>query len=105
LRLKRKESSGLRYARRNTILEIRDPVFERPFPGFQRLVHLELDTVKLPGCDPGLEGRVFKYAFFWLVPSLVSKVQSHLRERLFVETILPITRWKVELASLEAISD
>jgi hypothetical protein len=36
-----------------------------------------------------------------LVPSLVSKVQSHLRERRFVESILPITRWKVELASFD----
>jgi 5-methylcytosine-specific restriction endonuclease McrA len=36
-----------------------------------------------------------------LVPSLVSKVQSHLRERRFVESILPVTRWKVELASFD----
>jgi hypothetical protein len=36
-----------------------------------------------------------------LVPSLVSKVQSHLRERRFVETILPVTRWKVKLASFD----
>jgi 5-methylcytosine-specific restriction endonuclease McrA len=36
-----------------------------------------------------------------LVPSLFSKVQSHLRERRFVESILPVTRWKVELTSFD----
>jgi hypothetical protein len=40
-----------------------------------------------------------------LVPSLVSKVQSHLRERRFVERILPVTRWKVELASFRYSQD
>lgn len=33
-----------------------------------------------------------------LAPSIRSKVESHLRERDFVERILPVRRWKVELA-------
>jgi hypothetical protein len=36
-----------------------------------------------------------------LAPSIRSKVDSHLRERTFIESILPITRWKVELASFD----
>jgi hypothetical protein len=36
-----------------------------------------------------------------LAPSIKSKVDSHLREREFVESILPVTRWKVELASFD----
>ena len=36
-----------------------------------------------------------------LPPSLLSKVQSHLRERKFVQSILPISKWKVELASFD----
>jgi hypothetical protein len=36
-----------------------------------------------------------------LVPSVFSKVQSHLRERRFIESILPVSRWKVELASFD----
>jgi len=36
-----------------------------------------------------------------LAPSIRSKVDSHLRERNFVESILPVTRWKVELASFD----
>jgi hypothetical protein len=36
-----------------------------------------------------------------LAPSIKSKVDSHLRERNFVEGILPVTRWKVELASFD----
>ncbi len=36
-----------------------------------------------------------------LPPSLKSKVDSHLRERCFIESILPITEWKVELASFD----
>jgi len=36
-----------------------------------------------------------------LVPSIKSKVDSHLREKNFVEFILPITRWKVETASFD----
>jgi len=36
-----------------------------------------------------------------LAPSLLSKVQSHLRERNLVQSILPISKWKVELASFD----
>jgi hypothetical protein len=36
-----------------------------------------------------------------LAPSIRSKVESHLRERDFVESILPVDRWKVELASFD----
>jgi 5-methylcytosine-specific restriction endonuclease McrA len=36
-----------------------------------------------------------------LSPSILSKVQSHLRERSFVESVLPVTRWKIELASFD----
>lgn len=36
-----------------------------------------------------------------LAPSIKSKVDSHLRERNFVNSILPVTRWKVELAAFD----
>ncbi len=36
-----------------------------------------------------------------LAPSLGSKLQSHLREKKFVESILPVSEWKVELASFD----
>ncbi|MGF1759648.1 RNA-guided endonuclease IscB [Photobacterium sagamiensis] len=36
-----------------------------------------------------------------LAPSIKSKVESHLRERDFVESILPISQWKVETASFD----
>jgi hypothetical protein len=36
-----------------------------------------------------------------LAPSIRSKFDSHFRERNFVESILPITKWKVELASFD----
>jgi 5-methylcytosine-specific restriction endonuclease McrA len=36
-----------------------------------------------------------------LAPSLKSKLDSHLRERDFVESILPISEWKVETASFD----
>jgi len=36
-----------------------------------------------------------------LAPSIRSKVQSHLRERNFVESILPIAKWRVETASFD----
>jgi 5-methylcytosine-specific restriction endonuclease McrA len=36
-----------------------------------------------------------------LAPSTRSKVESHQRERLFVESILPVSRWNVELASFD----
>lgn len=36
-----------------------------------------------------------------LAPSLKSKLDSHLRERNFVESILPISEWKVETASFD----
>lgn len=36
-----------------------------------------------------------------IAPSIKSKVDSHLRERDFIESTLPITRWKVELASFD----
>jgi 5-methylcytosine-specific restriction endonuclease McrA len=36
-----------------------------------------------------------------LAPSIRSKVEGHLRERDFVESILPVSRWKVELASFD----
>ncbi len=41
-------------------------------------------------------GKVGKIA-----PSIKSKVDSHLREKKFVESILPISEWKVELASFD----
>jgi hypothetical protein len=37
----------------------------------------------------------------WLAPSLRSKIESHLRERRLIESILPVSRWKVELASFD----
>jgi 5-methylcytosine-specific restriction endonuclease McrA len=36
-----------------------------------------------------------------LTPSIKSKVDSHLREKKFVESILPVSRWKVETASFD----
>ena len=36
-----------------------------------------------------------------LAPSIRSKVNSHLREKKFIESILPVTRWIVELASFD----
>lgn len=36
-----------------------------------------------------------------LTPSIKSKIDSHLREKMFVESILPITKWKVETASFD----
>jgi hypothetical protein len=36
-----------------------------------------------------------------LAPSIRSKINSHLREKKFVESILPITKWIVELASFD----
>jgi len=36
-----------------------------------------------------------------LVPSIKSKVDSHLREKKFVDSILPVTHWKVETASFD----
>jgi 5-methylcytosine-specific restriction endonuclease McrA len=36
-----------------------------------------------------------------LAPSIKSKVDSHLREKRFVESILPVTRWSVETASFD----
>jgi len=36
-----------------------------------------------------------------LAPSIKSKVDSHLKEKKFVESILPVSRWKVETASFD----
>ncbi|HWR24957.1 MAG TPA: RNA-guided endonuclease IscB [Methanosarcina sp.] len=36
-----------------------------------------------------------------LAPSIRSKFDSHFREKKFVESILPVTKWKVELASFD----
>ncbi len=36
-----------------------------------------------------------------LAPSIRSKLESHFREKRFVESILPVTEWKVELASFD----
>jgi len=36
-----------------------------------------------------------------LAPSIKSKIDSHLREKKFVESILPVSRWKVEIASFD----
>jgi hypothetical protein len=36
-----------------------------------------------------------------LAPSIKSKIDSHLREKKFVESILPVTIWKVETASFD----
>ncbi len=36
-----------------------------------------------------------------LAPSIRSKVESHLREKRFVESILPVSSWRVEMASFD----
>lgn len=36
-----------------------------------------------------------------IAPSLVSKIDSHLREMRFVESILPISHWRVEIAQFD----
>lgn len=36
-----------------------------------------------------------------LAPSIKSKVDSHLREKQFVESILPVSKWKLETASFD----
>ena len=36
-----------------------------------------------------------------LAPSIKSKVDSHLREKKFIESILPVSEWKVETASFD----
>lgn len=36
-----------------------------------------------------------------LAPSIRSKIDSHLREKLFVESILPISKWKVETTNFD----
>jgi len=36
-----------------------------------------------------------------LAPSIRSKLESHFREKRFVESILPVTKWKIELASFD----
>ena len=36
-----------------------------------------------------------------LTPSIRSKVDSHLREKQFADSLLPVTRWKVELAQFD----
>ncbi len=36
-----------------------------------------------------------------LAPSIKSKLDSHYREKRFVESLLPVTKWKVELASFD----
>lgn len=36
-----------------------------------------------------------------LSPSIRSKLESHFREKKFVESILPVTKWRVELASFD----
>ena len=37
----------------------------------------------------------------WLTPTLKSKVDSHLREMKYMESILPISHWKVEMAAFD----
>jgi len=37
----------------------------------------------------------------WLTPTLISKVNSHLREKKFIESVLPIKLWNVELAEFD----
>lgn len=36
-----------------------------------------------------------------LAPSIRSKLESHLREKRFVESVLPVTEWRIELASFD----
>lgn len=36
-----------------------------------------------------------------LAPSIKSKLEAHFREKMFVESLLPVTGWKVELASFD----
>ena len=45
--------------------------------------------------------RANSYKTDRLAPSIKSKVESHLREKKFVEHILPVSRWKVETASFD----
>ena len=51
--------------------------------------------------QPRWSNRASLHADGRLAPSIRSKVESHLRERDFVERILPVRRWKVELASFD----
>ena len=37
----------------------------------------------------------------WLTPTLRSKVNSHLREKKYMESVLPISHWKVEIAAFD----
>lgn len=45
--------------------------------------------------------RASMYSEDRLAPSIRSKVESHLREKAFVESILPVTKWRLELASFD----
>ncbi|MCF8012463.1 MAG: HNH endonuclease [Clostridiales bacterium] len=51
--------------------------------------------------EPRWENRASMRKEGRLAPSLRSKVDSHLREKKFVESILPVTEWKVELAKFD----
>lgn len=36
-----------------------------------------------------------------IAPSILSKINSHIREKIFLESILPISRWNIEFASFD----
>jgi hypothetical protein len=48
-----------------------------------------------------LNNRAAMRAIGRLAPSIRSKVESHHRERRFIESILPVSRWKVEMAAFD----
>jgi len=50
---------------------------------------------------PRFENRRASIAKGRLAPSIRSKVEAHLREKRFVESILPVARWKVETAKFD----
>ena len=50
---------------------------------------------------PRFNNRCASFRKGRLPPSILSKVNSHLREIKFVESILPISQWKLELASFD----
>lgn len=51
--------------------------------------------------QPRFDNRAASTRTGRLAPSLQSKLHSHLREVGFVESILPVTRWKLELAAFD----
>ena len=50
---------------------------------------------------PRWQNRASMRKYGRIAPSIRSKVDSHLREKKFVESILPVSHWKVETASFD----